>query len=87
MTKVETRNAILKGLGRRPTKYLFRWTPTWKDPFHFDLQEVFRCEADGEVITPATKQLSLRLHAGHRIRDPQRYSIFEFLMVQLRIIR
>lgn len=86
-TKAEIVNVILKGLGRRPTKYLFRWTPTLKNPFHFDLLEVSKCEIDGGVVTPTMPQRLRPLHAGHRIGDPKVYSLWEFAKVQLRFIR
>jgi hypothetical protein len=86
MTKGEIINAILKGLGRRPTANLLRWSPTFKNPIAFDLLEVFRCQTDGELVT--TKIAQTPRHGGHTdIRTPGRYSWFEFLKVQLRIIR
>lgn len=86
-TKSEIVNAILKGLGRRPTRFLFRWKPTFSNPFTFDLLEVSKCETDGGVVTPTMPQSLRPLHAGHRIKDPKMYSFWELLQVQLRIIR
>lgn len=85
--KAEMWNAVMKGLGCRPTRYLLRWTPTFKHPFQFDLQEVFRCRVDGEVLTPTTPESFRQLHGGHHFDDPHRYSLWELLKVQLRIIR
>jgi len=79
-------NAILKGLGQRPTRYLLRWTPSLKNPFHFDLLEVSRCQTDGGVVTPTMPQRLRPLHAGHRIVDPSHFSIWEFFKVQMRLI-
>lgn len=84
---IEFWTAILKGLGRRPTRYLLRYSPTWIRPFRFDLLEVSRCETDGMVVTANLPQSSRRLHAGHRIKSPKLYSLWEVLMVQLRLIR
>jgi hypothetical protein len=86
-TKAEIANAVLKGLGRRPTRFLFRWEPTWKNPFRFGLLEVSKCETDGGVVTPTMSQRLRPLHAGHKIKDPKMYSIIEFLGVQIRLIR
>lgn len=80
--------ALMKGTGIWPTNYLFRWCPTWKNPFQFDLLEVMKCETDGGTVTLKSAQSSLAvLHLGHRIKSPQKYGLFEFLKVQLRIIR
>lgn len=79
-------NAILKGLGRKPTRYLLRWSPTFKNPFRFDLLEVFKCDTDGGMVTRKSATSPLGTHAGHKIVDPKCYSIFEFLKVQLRIV-
>ena len=87
MTKSEIFGAILKGLGRRPTKYLFRWEPTLKNPLKFGLLEVSKCDTDGGVVTPTMPQRLRPIHAGHRIKDPRIYSLFEVLKVQLRVIR
>lgn len=86
-TKVEITNAILKGLGRRPTSYLFRWRPSWKNLFHFELLEVSKCETDGGVVTPTMPQHLRPLHAGHRIKNPGMYSFWEVLKVQMRLIQ
>lgn len=79
-------NAILKGVGRRPTSYLLRWKPSLKNPFHFDLVEVAKCNMDGGVVTPESNSRRLSLHAGHKIGNPKTYNLWEFLQVQLRII-
>lgn len=76
-------NAVLKGVGRKPTRYLLRWTP----PFRFDLLEVMKCEADGGIVTLKSAQSPLGTHAGHKILTPRVYSWWEFLKVQLRLIR
>lgn len=87
MTKVEMINGVLKGLGRRPTRYLFRWSPTLKALLNFDLLEVMRCGSDGEIVTYKSAQSSLGTHASHTVKSPGRFSLLEFLMVQMRIIR
>lgn len=87
MTKAEVVNGILKGLGRRPTSFLLRWSPTFKNPFHFDLVEVSKCETDGGVVTSTMPQYRRSLHAGHHLKNPKYYSIFDVLKVQLRVIR
>ncbi len=79
-------NAVLKGLGRRPTKFLFRWEPSWKNPLRIGLFEVSKCETDGGVVTPTMPQRLRLLHAGHKIKDPKYYSLWEFLQVQVRLI-
>ena len=87
MSRSEIVNAILKGIGIRPTSLLLRWNPTFKNPFRFDLLEVSKCNVDGEIVT-LTMAPSLRpLHAGHRIGSPKCYSLWEFLKVQFRMIR
>lgn len=86
-TRSEWINAILKGIGKRPTSFLLRWSPILRNPFHFDLLEVFRCQTDGGVVTPSTPQHLRPLHGGHRMINPQKYSLWEFLKVQLRLIR
>lgn len=80
-------NAILKGFGRRPTSFLFRWNPTFKNPFNIGLLEVSKCETDGGIVTPTMSQYRRSFHAGHHMRNPKYYSLFEFLMVQLRVIQ
>lgn len=87
MTKGDILNAVLKGLGRRPTSFLFRWNPTFRNPFKCDLLEVSKCETDGDVVTSTMSQRRCSLHAGHKIKSPKFYSIFDLLMVQLRLIR
>ena len=80
-------NAILKGTGIRPTSLLLRWSPTLKNPFRFDLLEVIKCDVDGGVVTLKSAQSPRGSHAGHRLSSPKCYSLFEFLLVQLRVIR
>lgn len=87
MSKAGIVNAILKGIGQRPTSNLLRWCPTFKDPLRFDLLEVFKCEADGGVVTDKIARSPLGLHAGHRIVGPKIFSLWEWIQVQLRIIR
>jgi hypothetical protein len=86
-TKAEITNAVLKGLGLRPTSFLLRWNPYWKNPFNFDLLEVMKCDTDGEVVTLKSAQSPLGTHAGHKLKNPQVYSIVDVLSVQLRIIQ
>ncbi len=80
-------NAILKGFGRRPTKYLFRWEPTLKNPFQIGLLQVFRCATDGGVGTSTMPQSHRAMHAGHRFVDPHHFSMWEWVKVQMRLIR
>lgn len=87
MTKGELINGILKGLGRRPTSQLLRWNPTFRKPHRFDLLEVSKCEADGDVVTPTMPQHRRSVHAGHEVKSPKYYSVLDFLKVQLRIIK
>lgn len=82
-----TWKAILKGLGRYPTRYLLRWSPTLKNLLRFDLLEVMRCEADGGVVTLKASQSLLSLHGGHKIKSPCVFSIWELFLVQIRGIR
>jgi hypothetical protein len=86
-TRSEIVNAILKGLGRRPTSNLLRWSPTWKNPLRFDLIEVSRCRADGGVVPQEMAQHLRPLHAGHHIVSPSHFSFWEFFQVQVRLIR
>jgi hypothetical protein len=85
----EVRTAIMRGLGFWPTSFLLRWSPTLMKPFRFDLLEVMRCETDGGVVTMRSAQhpRTAPLHAGHYIKNPRVYSLWEWLKVQLRIIR
>lgn len=87
MTMAEIVNALLKGLGRRPTSFIIRWNPTFRNPFRFDLLEVSKCETDGGIVTPTMPQHRRAVHAGHKVKNPRYYSLFEFLMVQMRVIR
>jgi hypothetical protein len=87
MTKEDLVNAFLKGVGRRPTSFLFRWNPSFKEPFKFDLLEVSKCETDGGVVTPTMSQHRRSLHAGHKIISPKHYGLFDLLKVQLRVIQ
>lgn len=86
-TKAEIINAFLKGIGRRPTSFLFRWKPVFKNPLNFDLVEVSKCEADGGIVTPTMPQSSRSFHAGHKMKSPNYFSLLDVLKVQLRIIR
>lgn len=86
-SRAETMNAVLKGLGVRPTNHLLRWEPALKTPFQFGLLEVMRCDADGEVVTRKSAQSPLGTHLGHRIKSPQRFGLWDWLKVQMRIIR
>jgi hypothetical protein len=84
----EIRTALLKGVGIWPTSFLLRWSPTFKNPFRFDLLEVMKCETDGGIVTLKSAQSPrAALHAGHRIMNPRCYSAWDFLKVQLRIVR
>jgi hypothetical protein len=88
MTYLELKNAVLKGLGHYPTSFLLRWSPTLKNPFRFDLLEVMRCETDGGMWTRKLAQSPrAALHAGHYMKTPRTYSLWEFLKVQMRVIR
>lgn len=87
MKKAEVVNAILKGLGRKPTGYLLRWSPTLKEPFRFDLLEVWKCNVDGGVVTRKSAQSPLPSHLGHEIGAPKVYSLWELMKVQMRVIR
>ena len=87
MKYLEIKNAILKGLGLRPTSFLLRWSPTWRGLFNFDLLEVRKCNVDGGIVTNESSQSPIGDHLGHRIGSPKYYSLLEVLKVQLRIIR
>lgn len=88
LIKPEIRSAILKGIGLLPTHYALRWSPSLMNPFRFDLLELQRCETDGGLVNcNNSSQDSLRLHPGHRLKDPITFSPFEFLLIQLRIIK
>ena len=87
MTKAELINGLMKGLGKRPTRYLFRWCPTLKNPVQFDLLEVMRCDTDGEMMTYKKAASPLGNHASHKVKSPGRFSLMELLMVQMRIIQ
>lgn len=60
-----------------PTRFLWR-------PFG-ELLEVDRCAVDGGLVTDS--QVSLSRHAGHRMSQPVKISLFEMILVWLRIIR
>lgn len=85
-TRSEITNAILKGIGKRPTSQLLRWSPTWKEPFRFDLVEVSRCRADGGVVTSTMPQHLRPMHGGHYTISPCYFSWLEFLRVQMRLL-
>lgn len=88
MKWLELKTAVLKGFGLWPTCYILRWSPTWKEPFRFDLLEVMKCEADGGVVTLKSAQSRRAApHLGHRILSPKCYSFWEVLKVQLRVIQ
>lgn len=87
MAKAETINAILKGIGLRPTRLLLRWSPTLRNPFRFDLLEVMRCGSDGEVVTYKSAQSPLGTHASHQIKSPGLFSWLDVFKVQIRWIR
>lgn len=86
-TKAEILNAVLRGLGRRPTFFLLRWSPSWKNPLKFDLLEVAKCSVDGGIVTNKSAQSPRGDHLGHQIKSPKYYSLWELLMVQLRVIK
>lgn len=87
LIKPEIKTAILKGLGFYPTHYALRWSPTLKNPVRFDLLELQRCETDGGLLNVKNNsQAFLRLHAGHRLKDPVTFGLWEFLLIQARII-
>lgn len=86
-TRSEVINAILRGVGRRPTSYLLRWSPSWRNLLRFDLLEVAKCETDGGVVTPTMPQHLRPLHAGHQIKNPKYYGFWDLMKVQLRLIR
>lgn len=84
----ELKTAVMKGLGFWPTSFLLRWSPTFENPFRFDLLEVMRCESDGGVVTLKSAQSPrAALHAGHHIGNPKCYSLWDWMKVQLRVIR
>lgn len=59
-----------------PTRYLWR-------PFG-EVLEVDRCEVDGGLVTDS--QRSLSAHAGHRMHNPVKITVFEMILFWLRII-
>lgn len=88
MAKGELKQAILKGIGRKPTSWLLRWTPTFREPFQFDLVEVMRCDTDGGIVTRRMAQSPRAVdHVGHKLKSPSYFSVLDFLKVQLRIIQ
>lgn len=87
MTKEEIKNAIFKGLGIRPTFFLLKWTPIWKNPFKFSLLEIMKCSADGGIVTKKSAQSPRGEHSGHRIISPNYFGWWTFFKVQLRIIQ
>lgn len=60
-----------------PTRFVWR-------PFGSFL-EIDRCRADGRLVT--NSQASLAAHEGHWLVQPTRLSLFEMILVWLRIIR
>lgn len=87
MTNLEIKNAILKGLGRRPTSFILRWSPTLKNIFNFELLEIMRCDTDGGIVTYKSAQSPVGDHLGHKIKSPGYYSLWEVFQIQLRIIQ
>lgn len=84
----EIRTAISKGCGFKPTSFLLRWSPSFRNPIHFDLVEVSKCEADGGIVTRKLAQSPRAVeHLGHRIKSPGYFSFWTFLKVQLRMIQ
>lgn len=77
-TLKEYLNAYLKVAGIFvPTRYIWR-------PFG-ELLEVDRCDADGGLVSYS--QRSLSRHAGHQMRSPVIISVFEMILIWVRIIR
>lgn len=60
-----------------PTRYIWR-------PFG-ELLEVDRCATDGGLVT--NSQSSLSRHGGHMMKQPCIISIFELVLIWVRIIR
>ena len=60
----------------RPTRYIWR-------PFG-ELLEVDRCAVDGGLVT--NSQESLSRHAGHRMSQPVKVTLFEMILVWFRVI-
>lgn len=80
--------AILKGFGFYPTHYALRYSPTLKNPFRFDLVQLQRCRTDGALLNYENTSLALlSLHPGHFLVDPVTFSLWEFFLIQVRIIR
>jgi hypothetical protein len=46
---------------------------------------VSRCETDWMVVTDS--QSSLSSHGGHKVRTPVDLSLFEYILIQLGVIR
>lgn len=80
-------HGLMKGLGMKPTRFLLRWSPTFKNPVHFDLLEVMRCDSDGEVMTYKKASSPLGDHASHRVKSPGRFSFWDVFLVQIRVIQ
>lgn len=60
-----------------PTRFIYR-------PFG-ELLEVDRCAVDGGLVT--NSQASLSAHGGHRMRQPVLISLFEMVLIWIRVIR
>lgn len=60
-----------------PTRFVWR-------PFG-ELLELDRCAVDGGLVT--NSQGSLSRHAGHRMSQPVKLTVFEMVLVWMRIIR
>ena len=63
---------------------LFIPTPLVWRPFG-ELLEIDRCVVDGRLVT--NSQSSIQRHLGHRLHNPVVLSLFEMVLIWLRIIR
>lgn len=78
---------VMKGTGHWPTSFLIRWEPTLKNPFNLGLLEIFKCSADGGIVTNKSAQSPRGEHLGHKIISPNYFSLWTLVKVQFRIIR
>lgn len=79
---------IKRAIGLAPTSFLLRWSPSLKNPVHFDLLELFKCATDGGIVTRRMAQSSRAVeHLGHQLKSPNYFSWWTLFKVQLRIIR
>lgn len=86
MTQIK--RALFKGIGVYPTHYAIRWSPSFKNPFNLDLIELQRCQTDGVLLScKNNSEALLSLHAGHQLKDPVTFSLWEFFLVQIRWIK